>query len=382
MKKTDKCCVLIAGETSGDLIGKEIAHTLKANVPDLRMYGVAGPCMREEGVLPWIQAESFQVMGLIDVLKKGFSLYRWVQFLKNKILKTNPEIVFCIDQPSLSIMLAKKLRKSGFTGKLVQVVAPSVWAYKEKRADIFASLFDLILPLFHFECSFFEKKMKTVWVGHPIVDVVREHTSIVPKRYLALFPGSRKSEIMNNLPLQLKAAQIVVEEYKDLIPAVVVPNMAHVSVRNYVMSSLLSYFPQGEIFSFEERYKLMQGSKAAITKSGTVTLELALFDVPFVCCYETNFLTRLWLRWICGLRFNKDSFFSLPNILMKKKLFPERIIPPVTPALVAHDLLPFLRGKAHIPPSAREKIVENIDKKMPFGAAVFDAVQSSFEGLL
>lgn len=374
-RKTFAPCdiALIAGETSGDLIGKQIAKQFLLKNPSIRLAGIAGSAMRNAGVAPWLKTESFQVMGLFDVLKKAFFLYRSIQSLTKNIIRVNPRAVLFIDQPSFGLACAKRLRRKGFTGKLIQVVAPTVWAYKKERAALFAAYFDHIMPLYRFECAYFKEKMPTTWVGHPFVEIMRSLPQEKSKKYLALFPGSRESEIRKNLPLELEAASLLLQKNSSLIPAVVLPDMVPQHIRRWAEQKLHAAFLQGEIISFENRYRLMHEAKAAITKSGTVTLELALLQVPFVCCFKTGFFTRFWLKNVCKL---ESSLFALPNIFMKKQVFPERILPPVSAKDIAKDLEPYVLGTSSFPLDVTTTILENIDTKDCFGKRVVDAVES------
>ncbi len=316
--------VLIAGETSGDLLGESIIQSLRKNHPQLSIGGgVAGKAMRNLGIQPWIQAEQFQVMGIVDVLKKCLSILLSLRKIVQKITETQPKVVVCIDQPSFSLALAKRLRKKGFQGKLVQVVAPTVWAYNPKRAAVFAAYFDLILPLYRFEEPYFSSLMPTVWVGHPITAQLpfSKQSSIDP--ILALFPGSRKGEVKRNLPLQLQAASLLQKTHPELCISISAARGMESLVYALAHKKLGDHF---KLVDFEDRYLLMQKARAAITKSGTVTLELALHEVPQVCCYETGLFTQLYARHILGL---KKQPFALPNILTRENVVPEFIIPPI-----------------------------------------------------
>ena len=372
--QTSACDIaLVAGETSGDLIGRAIAEELHKRRPEIRLAGIAGKEMRREGVEAWLKAESFQVMGFFDVLKRLLFLHRSLKKVTNSILESQPKIVLFIDQPSLSLAVAKRLRKKKFLGKIVQIVAPTVWAYKKERIEAFAALFDHIMPLYRFECAYFQDKMPTTWVGHPILETI-EHSAPLkecPREYLVLFPGSRESEINKNLPLLLDVALLLKKE-SHLVPAVVVPDMLAPSIHERVREKIRKLFPNAEIVPFEQRYQLMREARVALTKSGTVTLELALLKVPFVCCFQTGFFTRFWLKNFCHL---ETDLFALPNIFAKKKIFPEHILPPVSAESIARDIRPYILGTTLFPQEIEKKLLENIDTGSPFGKRVADAVE-------
>lgn len=303
---------VFAGEMSADLCASRAIAQIKAPI---ELIGVGGPHLQALGQRQVLSMKSFQTMGFSDVVKRLPKILKNFRIVKNCILAENPDLVLFIDQPALSIRIAKSLRTSGYKGKIVQLVAPSVWAYNPKRADIMAKYFDLLLTLFEFEPKYFaHTSLKTVFVGHPIAELIEEEKQkpiqmILPKPILAIFPGSRPDEIKRNLPKQLEAAEIV----KNRIPEL------HILV-------------SGRDVPFESRYDLMRQSKIALAKSGTVTLELALFGVPTAVTYELTFINRFIGKHILGL--DKMPHYCIANIAAQKEIFPEFIRPPNS----AHDI--------------------------------------------
>jgi len=359
-EKAPPCDIaIIAGETSGDLLGKQIAQELLQSQPELALCGVAGPAMRKARVTPWMRTESFQVMGIVDVIKKlpflTFSIYRLVR----TIMRNNPKAVICIDQPSFSLAIAKRLKKKGFSGKIIQVVAPTVWAYRPERVEIFSTYFDLILPLFRFEKELFSKKLPTVWIGHPTLRALKQHEVAKEKTTLALFPGSRPGEIRRNLPLQLNAVAAILQNHPDLQIAISISKTLSLATQNFISTLARKKLPKNiELVDFDDRYELMSRSKAAIAKLGTVTLELALFDVPCVCCYKVGRFTEWWARRFLKL---KPRNFALPNILYGKKVIPECVIPPVQAQDLRKEIEPYLIGEKSLPKDFRHLLMEQID---------------------
>ena len=346
---------ILAGEVSGDLLGAATAKALLAKNPALRLAGVAGPSMRESGVFPWLPAESFEAMGLVDVVKKAPFFLSSIRKIVRTILASSPSVVLFIDQPSFSIAVAKRLRAKGFSGKLIQVVAPTVWAYRGERADTVAGLFDHILPLYRFQKDFFHHKLPTTWIGHPARSLLKTEQDGFAKTTLALFPGSRPGEIRRNLPIQLRAANLLLVGHPEITVSISSCGSSRLLITKTAQSILDVPF---EVVDFSERYALMGRSLAAIAKSGTVTLELAIMNIPTVCCYQTSLLTRWWARSVLRLR---PRFFALPNILTGQEAFPECILPPVTPSSLANALRPYLGGTKSLPSDLAEKLRFQID---------------------
>ena len=321
---------LIAGELSADLYGARIMHHLKG----IPLWGVGGQNLKAQGQEQILTFDSFKVMGYSDVLKKLPTLTKNFLTLRNEILARQPKVLCIIDQPSFGMRLATSLRKRGYTGSIVQFVAPTVWAYNPKRAEKMATSFDLLLTLFPFEPAYFaHTNLKTIFVGHPILEIMAEERaetlSFGPK-VLSLFPGSRPDEIRRNFPKQLEAARLIQQSIPDIEIAVCATDS-----RKY--PSDISVVP------FDARYELMQKSSLAIAKCGTVTLELALKGVPTVVTYELSVLNRLIGQHF--LHLDRMPYYSIANILCKKELFPELIKPPVTASMIAQKALELISSQ-------------------------------------
>ena len=327
---------VFAGEMSADLCASRVIPHLKHSLGAFELIGVGGPHLKASGQKQVLTMQAFQTMGFSDVLKRLPTVLKNFYTVRNAIIDENPELVLFIDQPALSIRMAKNLRKNGFKGKIVQFVAPTVWAYNPKRADIMAESFDLLLTLFDFEPKYFSHtSLKTVFVGHPIVEIIESakqapKTLSLKKPLLAIFPGSRPDEIQRNLPKQLQAAHLVKKEHPEL---------------DIVVS--------GRDVAFEARYELMRESSLALAKSGTVTLELLLHQVPTVVTYELTLLNRLAAKYLIGI--DKMPYYSIANIVSGKEIFPELIRPPVTCQAIAKELSRLYSCPTEIPlPSLQE----------------------------
>jgi lipid-A-disaccharide synthase len=362
-RKEDVACdvVMIAGEASGDQIGGPVARQLFEKRRDLTIGGIAGPSMRSAGVKPWLCSESFQVMGIVDVVKKGLFLWYAIRKIVRKIMQSKATVVVTIDQPSLALAIAKRLRSRGYKGTLIQVVAPTVWAYRPERVKQFSSYFDAIVPLFAFEVPFFKESLATHWSGHPVIEKVTQGV-LEERKYLTLFPGSRPGEVKRNLHLQLQAAKLLAEDHVAIVLGQMLPQRTCRKIRTLARAML----GDRVIFvEFDNRYSIMRQSKAAITKSGTVTLELALLGVPFVCCYVTGIVTRLYARYVMGVL---PQLFALPNVLLGKEVFPECILPPVTPTRVAAAIAPYCAQRMCFPDVA--KLLPQLDPGSPPSARI------------
>ena len=334
MLKSNDHLFIFAGELSGDMHGGLLIKALKQNMPDLTFSGVAGPDMRAHDVTEVLRMEDFEVMGFSDVLRSFPRLWQQFYHVRDYILDTKPQMAIFIDSPSFSLRMAAALRKSGFRGKIVQYISPTVWAWGENRVHQMADTFDLLLTIYPFEAEYFAKTLlKVEYVGNPLQEAIHHHQydphwqklfGIKQVDHLiALFPGSRTSEISRNLPKQLEAAKLLQKENKNISFAISCAHEHNMDlVQDILRKSNLQQNKEVFFVPKSHSYELMRDARSAIAKSGTVTLELALHQCPTVVVYQLTMLNWLIAKYV--LRVNLPHY-CIVNILKQKTIFPELI---------------------------------------------------------
>lgn len=309
----DDLVYVIAGEASGDLHG----GPLLGHLP-FRFKGVGGPEMAKAGLKSLIPFTDFQVMGFSDVLFALPRLRKHFYTLSQNILQDNPKAIIFIDYPGFNLRLAKHLRKKGYSGKLIHYVAPTVWAWKKERVRLMAEVHDLLLTILPFEPAYFSgTKLPVKYVGNPLIHTLPKPTLQERQPILALFPGSRPKEIERNLPLQMEAAKIFLKKHPEF----------KVSINDHA------------------RYTLMQEASLALAKSGTVTLELALYGCPTVVQYRLTPLNYLLARYLFQIEL---PHYALPNILLQERMFPEFYHVNISPEDLANSLEEQLKRKEQV----------------------------------
>ncbi|MBM3193508.1 MAG: lipid-A-disaccharide synthase [Chlamydiae bacterium] len=310
---------VVAGEKSGDAIGAKVLAPLSKQ---FSIEGVIGPKLKEIGAKELFSIDSFGVMGFVDVLK---SLPRFIFLfhkIKKTILKKNPKVVLLIDNAEFSLLLAKSLRKKGFKGKIAQLVSPSVWAWRSSRIKILEKNFDILLSILPFEKSYFTaSSLRVEYVGHPLIDELKDYKPqnevcfLGDKPIIALFPGSRKKETCLNLTLQLKALKNITSHQIAISVASkkILPLIEKILKESNLEATLV--FP-------ENRFELMQKADFALSKLGTVNLELAFFNVPTITTFplpkiEEFLLSRVFKVFL--------PHYSLVNLLARRRVFPEYV---------------------------------------------------------
>lgn len=310
---------VFCGERSGDLLGAKVLEPLKG----LQIQGCLGPALEALGFTKLFAMEEFQAVGfqVIAHLPKVYSLFRKI---KRAILQTNPKVVVLIDYVEFNLLMARALRKSGYKGKIVQLVCPTIWAWRKSRKKTLEKYFDLLLTIFPFEQELFEgSKLQAKYIGHPIVDTLdrvtdnKRLTILEGKKIIALFPGSRKRELEMYLDCHLKAAA----PFTDCEIAISIAGEKQLAL----VKKIASKYPCNVHFiPFEDRYELMQRAEIALSKLGTVNLELAYFEVPTIIAVPLPKWELFLLQHVFKIFL---PHYSLVNLIAKRRVIPEYVAP-------------------------------------------------------
>ncbi|HHG90016.1 MAG TPA: lipid-A-disaccharide synthase [Devosia sp.] len=309
---------VIAGEASGDQIGADLIARLKTHTP-LEVAGVGGKAMAGQGLRSLFPIADLSVMGVVDVLARlPFLLWRLYQCLR-AVLKFDPDIVVLIDSQEFSHLLARRLRKRGFSKPILLYVAPTVWVYKPERAAKIRDLYDEVLAILPFEPSLMSKLggPDTSFVGHPALPEGSVLNDGREKKYVALLPGSRVGELKRHLKMFGEVAGKIHQNHPEL--EFFVPTLDY--LEGYLGASSAKWgVPVRIVADRVERDALYQQTKIALVVSGTATLELAFSGVPMVVTYvmdaaQARVRRRLDIKHI-----------SLPNIILDESLVPELLL--------------------------------------------------------
>jgi lipid-A-disaccharide synthase len=318
---------LVAGEHSGDTLGAALIAALRARVPRLECFGVAGPKMIAAGCEPWARAEELGVMGLAEVLGHLPRLLRLRRQLRARFARARPDVFVGIDAPEFNLSLARALKEQGIP--TVQYVSPQVWAWRQGRVRTIGAAVDLVLCLLPFETEFYEQHgVRAEFVGHPLADEIaltpdragaRAALAIDPAVPLvALLPGSRMAEVTRLARPFIEAATCIARAspaYRFVAP------LASAATREAFAREVAQAADAPHIQLLEGRaQRALAAADGAIVASGTATLETLLTGCPMVVAYRMSPLTALVLRTL-GLV--KVRYFSQPNLLAGRALVPE-----------------------------------------------------------
>lgn len=352
---------LVAGEASSDLLGGALITELAQRLPQAQFAGIGGPAMRQAGCQTWADHSELAVMGFAEVLKHLPRLWRLRQRLQQQLFAWPVDVFVGIDTPDFNLGLEHWLKSRGIA--TVHYVSPSIWAWKERRAEKMRSAVDLVLCLFPMEPPLYARyQVPARFVGHPMADAIALHcdrdraratfqfASAAP--VLAVLPGSRLTELMRLGPLFLQAAALVAEQLPKLqilIPAATEPGYAQ-------LAKQLAQYPQ-----LADRSHLLHGqarvalvaADIVLVASGTATLETLLVKRPMVVGYQVAPVTAYLIR---TLRLLKVQRFALPNLLSGRDLVPEFIQDECTPPRLAAAVLAWFQQ-----PDAQQRLLPHFD---------------------
>lgn len=333
--------VLVAGESSGDILGAGLMKALNKNHPNIEFYGIAGPKMQAEGCETWFEMEELSVMGIVEVLGRLFRILSIRRSVKKQVLALKPDVFIGIDAPDFNLDLEGVLKKAGI--KTVHYVSPSVWAWKQKRVFKIKKNVDLMLTFLPFEKAFYDKyQVPCTFIGHKMADDIALNPDKIGMRtqlklpldqpVLTLLPGSRFAEVsMLSEPFLLAAQKIAqqIPNLKVLVPLVNKKRKAEFSAILKTLNLELDI----ELLQGQAR-EAMIASDVAILASGTVALECMLAKCPMVVGYKLKPLTY----WIAK-KLIKTPYVSLPNILANDELVKELLQEECTPEKLAQEAL-------------------------------------------
>ncbi len=336
---------IIAGEASGDNLGSKLMAALK-NAGKVEFFGLGGDKMAKEGLNSVFPMSEISLMGFLEIIPHIPNLLDRINQTVEDIEKHKPDMVITIDSPGFCCRVASKLQ--GKNIPLVHYVAPTVWAYKPKRAEKFARLFDHLLVILPFEPPYFEKVgLKTTYIGHPIIEEPfakgngaafrKRHNIDADAKVLCAMPGSRNGELARLLPIYQEAIEIISDKTERL--HVVIPTISSVAQKVQKFAESLPV-PATVIEAAEEKYDAYAASDVALAKSGTGTLELSLAKIPMIIVYKVNFLTHFILK-----RLVKIKYANLVNLISDKEVIPEFLQNDCTAENLAENLAELLNNK-------------------------------------
>ncbi len=337
---------LVAGEASGDVLGSRLMAALKAARPGVTFAGVAGPRMQAEGMSSLFPMSDLAVMGLMEILPRLRTLRRRMLSVVADIAARRPDVVVTVDSPGFGLHVLRRVAPTGV--KRVQYVAPQVWAWREHRIKWFPGLWDDLLCLLPFEQAYFARHgLAARFVGHPVLQSgadagdaarFRQRHGIGDAPVLVLMPGSRRSEAPRLLPVFARTLALLAREVPGIVPVIPVSHAVAEAVQRAAAGWPV---PPLIVTELDDKHDAYAAAAAALTKSGTSTLELALAGVPMAVTYRVNPVSGFMAR-----RMIRVPHVAMVNLLAGHAAVPELLQERCTPAVLCETVLSLLRDPA------------------------------------
>jgi lipid-A-disaccharide synthase len=369
-----KSFMVIAGETSGDMLAAELIPLLSRRLTDIEstptefqqplraslepeFYGAGGPRMAAAGVQLAFDMTQHAVVGFWEVIRHYRKFRQLFHQLLQLAIEREPHAIICVDFSGFNLRFAHAVRNhvralqgtfGNWNPRMIQYVSPQVWASRPERAQRLARDFDLLLSIFPFEEEWYARNtpgFPVEFVGHPLVDRFgsipsvsadgRSGGTLDPSvTRILLLPGSRVGELKRHLPVMLGALSRIRSAKPGVHTRMTLPNedLARLA-RQYPLPADLE-------IQVGDLAKQLPGIDLAIASTGTVTLECAYFGVPTVALYKTSRPTY----WI-GKQLVHVKFLAMPNLLAGEEIYPEFIQDDATPEKLAQAALALLNDQ-------------------------------------
>jgi len=330
-----------AAETSGDIHGANLIGSLAELTEDYQFIGIGGPEMRSKEFSALIRSEELSVMGFTEVLGMLPKILGILRRNKQLLRAYMPRCIILIDAPDYHFRIAKIASKLGIP--VYYYISPQIWAWRKRRVYFMRKYVQKILCIIPFEKEFYASYgIDVEFVGHPLLqymDLPSLDSICSSKRIIAILPGSRKKEISSLLPHFAEAAGIIKKHFPDtefyLIRS---PHIEEGQLENLWPPDLPC-----SIIQFSERYQAIRECTAVMTASGTASLECAILNIPTVVAYKLS-----WISYQLGKLVVDVPYISLPNLIQKKRVFPEFIQSDVNAEKLAAQILEWLKNPSEM----------------------------------
>ncbi len=314
---------ILTGETSGDRLAASVIKELKKKNPEVEYLSVGGSYLSSIGIKSIFDLKEITYIGFTSVILNIFKIKDKIDKSVDEIIKFNPDVLFSVDSPDFTLRVAEKIKKINSKIKVIHYVAPQVWIWRENRVKKFKKFVDHMLLLFNFEKKYFDKeKIPNTFVGHPLLenkDLTKiEISSLIrnKKDIISIFPGSRNSEINTLMPILIKFIKMMNQKFENF------DFFFHVTNENKnVIAQLINKAKMinVQVISDENiKLKILSKSKFAVSKSGTISLEISNQGIPSIIIYKINFINYLIMKSLVNVK-----FANIINIINNKEIIPE-----------------------------------------------------------
>ncbi len=314
---------ILTGEPSGDKLASTVVTKLKNINPKIEYLSVGGANIKKLGIESIFDLKDITYLGFTSVLFNIFKIRSKINKTVEEIIRFDPDILFSVDSPDFTLRVAEKVKKINNKIKTVHYVAPQVWVWRKNRVKKIKNFIDHVLLLFDFEKKFFdEENVKNTFVGHPLIEnddkVKTDFNNLLSKnkKIISIFPGSRKSETSVLLPILLNFIKLMNKKNQSYSYVIHATDENRTSIVNEIKKTDLDNV---DVISDENiKSQILSNSIFAVSKSGTVSLQISYSNVPSIIIYKLNFINFMIFKFLVNVK-----FANIINIINNKEIIPE-----------------------------------------------------------
>ena len=314
---------ILTGEPSGDKLASTVISNIKVENKNIEYLCVGGNHLKNLGIRSIFDLKDITYLGFTSVFLNIFKINNKINKTVDEIIKFNPDILFSVDSPDFTLRVAKKVKKINLNIKTIHYVAPQVWIWRKNRVKKIKKFIDHILLLFNFEKKYFdEENIKNTFVGHPLIEKKENiKTSLdnlfsKDKNIISLYPGSRNSETNILLPILLDFIKLMNkknQKYSFVFHATdenkqfIIDKVKNTDLKNI------------DIVSDENvKSQVLSNSIFAVTKSGTVSLQVSSANIPSIIIYKLSFINFNIFKFLANVK-----YANIINIINDREIIPE-----------------------------------------------------------
>ena len=314
---------ILTGEPSGDKLASTVISKLKINNPDIEYLSVGGTHIKKLGIQSIFDLKDITYIGFTSVLFNIFKITRKINKTVDEIVKFNPDILFSVDSPDFTLRVAEKVKVINNKIKTIHYVAPQVWIWRKNRVKKIKKFIDHMLLLFNFEKKYFDREnIKNTFVGHPLIEkkdnvkTTLENLFSKDKKIISLFPGSRKSETNVLLPILLSFIKLMNKKNPDYSFVFHATDENKEFIIDNVKNTNLNNI---DVISDENiKNQVLSSSIFAVSKSGTISLQISNANIPSIIIYKLSFINFMIFKLLVNVK-----FANIINIINDKEVIPE-----------------------------------------------------------
>ena len=356
---------ILTGEPSGDKLASTVISKLRIQDPNIEYLSVGGTHIKKLGIQSIFDLKEITYLGFTSVLFNIFKIRNKINKTVEEIIKFNPDILFSVDSPDFTLRVAERVKQINTNIKTIHYVAPQVWVWRKNRVKKIKKFIDHILLLFNFEKKYFDdENIKNTFVGHPLIEKEEKEKTVLndlitkDKKIISIFPGSRKSETSVLLPILLNFVKLM--NKKDFSYSYVF----HTTDEN--KEFIVNHVKQTDLNNIDVisddniKSQILSNSIFAVSKSGTVSLQISSSNVPSIIIYKLSFINFMIFKLLVNVK-----FANIINIINDKEVIPELLQKECNAEEICRSVIYFLKNPKLIKKQLNEcsKTLEGIKSK-------------------